>query len=151
MNIILDSGYLIELFSRSGKYHSTAKEVLIASVNRKYKLHTLWECLAEASHKLNSEGRKAMLAWLAREKVHIHNSHTTDLLAMVEYMAKYADASKGDGADITDVAIVFLAEKLKTVHIFTVDENDFSTYRTRNNQEFKIIWLTEAHRILAQG
>lgn len=37
-----------------------------------------------------------MLAWLAREKVHIHNSHTTDLLAMVEYMAKYADASKGD-------------------------------------------------------
>ncbi|MCB1673591.1 MAG: hypothetical protein KDI00_02860 [Pseudomonadales bacterium] len=149
MNIILDSGYLIELFSRSGKYHPTAKEVLVASVSRKYKFHTLWECLAEASHKLNSEGRRAMLAWLAREKVHIHSSHTADLLAMADYIQKYSEASKGDGADITDVAIVFLAEKLKTVHIFTVDENDFRAYRTRNNQPFKIIWLTEAHRRLA--
>ena len=151
MNIILDSGYLIELFSRRGKYHPTAKEVLITSVNRKYKLHTLWECLAEASHKLNSDGRRAMLAWLAREKVHIHSSHTADLLPMSDYMAKYDSASKGDGADVTDVAIVFLAEKLKTVHIFTVDENDFSAYRTRTGQIFKIIWLTEAHRRLAQN
>lgn len=149
MNIILDSGYLIELFSRSGKYHPTAKEVLITSVNRKYKLHTLWECLAEASHKLNSEGRRALLAWLARERVHIHHSLNSDLLAMADYIAKYDNASKGDGADITDVALVFLAERLKTAHIFTVDENDFSTYRTRTGQSFKIIWLTDAHRKLA--
>jgi len=149
MNIILDSGYLIELFRKNNRYHSTAKEVLIGSVNRKYKFHTLWECLAEASHKLSSDGRRAMLAWLARERVHIHHSLTSDLLAMADYMGKYDGASKGDGADVTDVALVFLAERLKTAHIFTVDENDFSAYRTRTGQPFKIIWLTEAHRRLA--
>jgi predicted nucleic acid-binding protein len=150
MNIILDSGYLIELFRKNQPYHSTAIEVLITSVNRKYKFHTLWECLAEASHKLSSDGRRAMLAWLARERVQVHSSRTDDLLPMSDYIGKYSGASKGDGADITDVALVFLAERLKTAHIFTVDENDFSAYRTREGQPFKIIWLTEAHRRLAQ-
>lgn len=149
MNIILDSGYLIELFAKGGKHHKTADNMWLIAKDSKLKLHTLWECLAEASHKLNTDGRRAMLAWLAREKVQIHSSHTADLLPMADYIAKYSNASKGDGADVTDVAIVFLAEKLKTVYIFTVDENDFSAYRTRNNQAFKIIWLTEAHRRLA--
>ena len=151
MNIILDSGYLIELFKKNNRYHLTANQVWEIAKDNRYKLHTLWECLAEASHKLNSDGRRAMLAWLARERVHIHHSLTGDLLAMADYIGKYSGASKGDGADITDVAIVFLAEKLKTVHIFTVDENDFRAYRTRTGQPFKIIWLTEAHRRLTQG
>jgi predicted nucleic acid-binding protein len=150
MNIILDSGYLIELFAKGGKHHKTADQMWLIVRDSKLKLHTLWECLAEASHKLNNEGRRAMLAWLARERVHIHHSLMSDLLAMADYMAKYDTASKGDGADITDVALVFLAERLKTAHIFTVDENDFSAYRTRTGQPFKIVWLTEAHRRLAR-
>lgn len=149
MNIILDSGYLIELFGKSGRHHKTADQVWLIAKDSRFKFHTLWECLAEASHKLNTEGRRAMLSWLARERIGVHSSHTADLLPMADYMEKYANASKGDGADVTDVALVFLAEKLKTVHIFTVDENDFSAYRTRAGQPFKILWLTEVHRRLA--
>lgn len=149
MNVILDSGYLIELFRKNNPYHQTANQVWAIAKDDRYKLHTLWECLAEASHKLSTDGRRAMLSWLARERVNVHSSHTADLLPMADYMEKYANASKGDGADVTDVALVFLAEKLKTVHIFTVDENDFSAYRTRAGQPFKILWLTEVHRRLA--
>ena len=150
MNILLDSGYLIELFGKSRRFHQTAKDVLEAAFVARFRLHTLWECLAEASHKLSAEGRRNMLSWLAREGITVHASRKEDLLPMAEYMAKYDDASKGDGADVTDVGLVFLVDRLKTQHIFTVDHNDFSAYRTRAGREFKILWLIEAHRMMSR-
>ena len=148
MNILMDSGYLIELFGKGRKYHQTAKDVWEVAASHQYRLHTLWECLAEASHKLTVDGRCLMLRWLAREGVTIHTSSAADMLAMADYMAQYASTGRGDGADITDVAVVFLAERLKTAHIFTVDRNDFAAYRTRQGKPFKVLWLTEAHEKL---
>lgn len=145
MNILLDSGYLIELFGKTRRFHQTAKDVLEAADVARFRLHTLWECLAEASHKLTAEGRRNMLSWLAREGITIHASKQADLLPMADYMGRYGNASKGDGADVTDVALVFLADRLKTAHIFTVDRNDFATYRTLQGKPFKVLWLTEAH------
>ena len=148
MNILIDSGYLIELFGKQRRYHVTAEKVWMAAKEGRYRLHTLWECLAEASHKLTAEGRGLMLRWLAREGVTIHASQPGDLLPMADYMARYSNTGRGDGADITDVALVFLADRLKTEHIFTVDRNDFSAYRTKQGKPFKVLWLTEAHEKL---
>ncbi len=40
-----------------------------------------------------------------------------------------------------DVALVFLAARLKTTHIFTIDRTDFNTYRTRAGKPFNRLWV----------
>jgi len=139
MNIILDTGFLIDLFAKTER-HESAVRVRIAYANAK--LHTLWECIAEASHKLDNKGRQAMLLWLAKNST-IHSSHIDDIEKMAAYMRKYASASKGDGADVTDVSLVFLAHKLKTAYIFTVDKADFDTYRTLSGKPFMRLWVKD--------
>jgi len=58
-----------------------------------------------------------------------------------ENMTKYANASKYKGADITDVALVFLGARLKTNNIFTVDIEDFETYKTLSGKNFTRLWM----------
>ena len=50
---------------------------------------------------------------------------------------------KTHGADFADVALVFLAARLKTTHIFTVDKADFSMYRTRTGKPFNCLWVND--------
>ncbi len=140
MDILLDAGYLIDLFAKTER-HESAVRVRIAY--GKARLHTLWECIAEASHKLDNKGRQAMLLWLAKNAT-IHASQIADIEKMTAYMRKYANASKGDGADVTDVCLVFLAYKLKTTYIFTVDKADFDTYKTLSGKPFNRLWVKDS-------
>jgi predicted nucleic acid-binding protein len=142
MNILVDSGFLIALFASSAtdKHHDSA--VLARKKYWNAKLHTLWECVAEASHQLNTQGRKALLEWLARqERIIVHSTNISELREMSLYMTKYANASKYKGADITDVALVFLGARLKTSNIFTVDIEDFETYKTLSGKNFTRLWM----------
>ncbi|MEI6708085.1 MAG: hypothetical protein WCK96_13230 [Methylococcales bacterium] len=84
-----------------------------------------------------------MLKGLIEFGVQIHASQASELLDMAAYMAKYHNASKNHGADFADVALVFLAARLKTTHIFTVDKADFDTYRTRTGKVFNRLWVND--------
>lgn len=90
---------------------------------------------------MHKGSRQILLKWLAEFGVEIHASQSNELLEMAAYMAKYHNASKNHGADFADVALVFLAARLKTTHIFTVDKADFDTYRTRSGKPFNRLWV----------
>lgn len=146
MNILLDTGFLVALIvkpqnTKQIEQHETAKQML-----KKHSLddfHTLWECITEACHLLSKDSRQILLKWLIEFGVQIHASQASELLDMAAYMAKYHNASKNHGADFADVALVFLAARLKTTHIFTVDKADFDTYRTRTGKVFNRLWVND--------
>lgn len=143
MNILLDTGFMVALLVKNDKYHSQAVAILggvKASVNN---YHTVWECLTEACHKLSNDKRQALIKWLVAVDAKIHATKQEDLLKIADYMAKYANVSKGKGADLADVSLVLLADKIKTVNILTVDRADFETYRTLSGKPFKRLWLKE--------
>lgn len=137
---IADSGFLIDLFANNQVKREDAELEILSMEDEGFSLHTLWECVAEASHKLNNKGRQALLNWLHKSgQIELHESTFADLPAMAEYMQKYANASRGNGPDVADVALVFLAEKLKAAAVLTVDVNDFQTYRTRKGKPLTIV------------
>ena len=105
--------------------------------------HYIWECVTEAGHFLNNQGRQSLLNWLADYGLTVHSSRVEDLKDMAAYMKKYPNVSKGKGADIADVALVFLANHLKSSHIFTVDRADFAVYRTKTGKPFTRLWVSE--------
>jgi predicted nucleic acid-binding protein len=144
MDILLDTGFLVALIikpqnQKQTEQHETAKQML-----KKYGMenfHTVWECVTEACHLLSKDSRQILLKWLVAFDVKIHASQPSELLEMAAYMEKYSNVSKNHGADFADVAIVFLAARLKTTHIFTVDKADFDTYRTRSGKAFNRLWI----------
>lgn len=141
MDILLDTGFLVALIARDSRHHETA--VAMLKRHGLANFHTLWECIAEAGHFLNGEHRQNLLHWLADFGVAVHSSQVEDLREMANYMKKYASASKGKGPDVTDVSLVFLAGRLRSVNIFTVDRADFATYRTRGGKPFSRLWVED--------
>ncbi|MDO8417563.1 MAG: hypothetical protein Q7S87_15275 [Agitococcus sp.] len=141
MDILLDTGFLVALMARNSTHHETAKAILLH--HQKANFHTLWECVTEAGHFLNNEGRQALLGWLHDYDIVLHCSQHDELKDMAAYLKKYPNVSKGKGADIADVALVFLASRLKTTHIFTVDRADFTVYRTRAGKPFTRLWVQD--------
>lgn len=121
--------------------HETAKQMLKAHCLANF--HTVWECVTEACHLLSKESRQILLKWMQEFGVAIHASQESELTDMAAYMAKYSNVSNGHGADFTDVALVFLAARLKTTHIFTIDRADFDTYRTRSGKPFNRLWVKD--------
>ena len=139
MDTLLDTGFLVALMARDSLHHDTA--VAMLKRHGREDFHTLWECVTEAGHFLSNEGRQMLLHWLADFGVTVHASLSEDLREMAAYMKKYPNASKGKGPDVADVSLVFLAGRLKTTRIFTVDRADFTTYRTRNGKPFAKLWV----------
>ncbi len=141
MDILLDTGFLVALIAKDSQHHDTATMML-----KKYgyaNFHTLWECVTEAGHFLNNQGRQSLLGWLADYGLSLHSSRAEDLKDMAAYMKKYPNVSRGKGADVADVALVFLASRLKSSHIFTVDRTDFDVYRTKAGKPFTRLWLED--------
>ncbi len=141
MDILIDTGFMVALLARDSQHHETA--VAMLKRHGRENFHTLWECVTEAGHFLNNEGRQLLLNWLADFGVTVHSSQPEDLREMAAYMKKYPNASKGKGPDVADVSLVFLASRLRTVHIFTVDRADFTTYRTRSGKPFARLWVQD--------
>jgi predicted nucleic acid-binding protein len=144
MDILLDTGFLVALIvkpknEKETMQHETAKQMLKTHCMDNF--HTVWECVTEACHLLSKDSRQILLKWLKEFGVKIHASQEYELPEMAAYMAKYSNVSNGHGADFADVAMVFLAARLKTTHIFTIDRADFDTYRTRSGKPFNRLWV----------
>ena len=140
MDILLDTGFLVALIIKPQNQqqtvqHETAKQML--KTHGMDNFHTVWECVTEACHLLSKNSRQILLKWMQAFGVYIHASQEHEL----PDMAKYSNVSNGHGADFADVALVFLAARLKTTHIFTIDKADFETYRTRSGKPFNRLWV----------
>ncbi len=132
---LVDTGFLVALFARSDKHHKSAREFLGQAGN--IQLHSIWPVVAEACYFLDTDGKSALLKWLERGTVVMHDIVVADLPAVRKTLEKYRNLEP----DFTDAALVTLAGSLGITGIITVDCRDFTAYRIGNGQAFERLWL----------
>lgn len=124
--ILVDTGPLVALFDARDGDHHACRETLQAL---RTPLRTTVPVLTEAFHLLGPGERPA--AALAE---FVHGAglgcwflDDEGLARAFELMARYADRPM----DLADASLVVAAERLRVTRIFTLDRDDFSTYRAR--------------------
>ncbi|MEA3643413.1 MAG: hypothetical protein VBE63_26285 [Lamprobacter sp.] len=118
----VDTGFFVALFARNDTHHHSA--VQFFSDNRKLELHSLWPVVTEAGFFLDTPGKIALLTWLERHGVILHNLSTTELPEIRDTLRKYQNLTP----DFTDAALVTLAGMNGINKIITVDVRDFSAF-----------------------
>ena len=79
-----------------------------------------------------------MLNWVAAGGALVNDIELPDLPKMVEYMQTYTEPGK-TLADLADVSLVWLGQKLDCIHILTEDRRDFLRYRLPDGRAFEVL------------
>lgn len=129
--ILVDTGPLVALFDPRDPYHRRCREALREVKGPTY---TTVPVLTEAFHMLapGSQGAARLRDFVAKRGVWVW---FMDLLAVeqaCELMEKYSDQPM----DFADASLIVAAEALDIRRIFTLDRNDFSTYRVNRGQYY---------------
>jgi hypothetical protein len=124
--IIVDTGPLVALFDPSDSHHAACRRRL--SSFRDSLVMTL-PVLTEAFHILSSESRGCvqLRRLIAQGGMRVHFSDEDELARMFELMEAYQDHPM----DLADASVVAAAETMETRKVFTLDRNDFETYRVK--------------------
>jgi predicted nucleic acid-binding protein len=124
--ILVDTGPLVALFDPKDDQHSRCLGVMKAI---REPLCTTVAVLTEAFHMLepNSIGSDRLREFIAKSAMSVWFFDLGSLTRAFELMESYADRPM----DLADASLVAAAEALETRKIFTIDRNDFATYRVR--------------------
>lgn len=124
--ILVDTGPLIALFDPKDASHRRCRQVLETV---REPLVTTVAVLTETFHMLSpaSRGADALRDFVARGGATVWFFDAAGLLRAFELMEQYADHPM----DLADASLVVAAEVLATSKVFTIDRQDFQTYRVR--------------------
>ena len=124
--ILVDAGPLVALFDPSDRQHATCEKVL---KGLKEPCQTTVPVLTEAFHMLGPEsaGSDGLREFVLKGGLSVWFLNQAALARAFELMNLYADHPM----DLADASLVVAAESLHTRKVFTVDRNDFQTYRVR--------------------
>lgn len=124
--ILVDTGPLVALFDPKDGDHRQCRDVL---KRLREPLRTTVPVLTEAFHILgpDSVGANRLRDFVGRGGVSVWFFDEAMLTRAFELMAQYSDHPM----DLADASLVTAAEALDTRMVFTVDRNDFATYRIR--------------------
>jgi uncharacterized protein len=127
--ILLDTGPLVALFDPRDGDHAGARRLLEGV---REPLVTTAAVLTEAFHLLDpgSQGAAALRSFLEKGGAVVWFFDRPALRRALELMARYADHPM----DFADASLVVAAERLRTTRIFTIDRNDFASYRARSGR-----------------
>ena len=129
--ILADAGPLVALFDRRDNAHRRCVEVL-KKVDEP--LATTLPVLTEAFHLLGatSASASALMDFIAEGGLEVLFLDEGALVRCFELMVQYADAPM----DTADATLVAMAEALRLRKVFTVDRNDFATYRIKRGHRY---------------
>lgn len=124
--ILADTGPLVALFDPADSDHKRCAK-LLASIEEP--LCTTVPVLTEAFHLLTpgSTGSQRLMDFVMEHGLQVWFLDDSALVRAFELMIRYADHSM----DLADASLVVLAETLKLRKVFTIDRNDFSSYRIK--------------------
>lgn len=131
----VDTGFLVALFAVNDKHHKDAKAFL--QLNHSLELHSIWPVIVETCFFLNNNGKQALLEWLERGAVVMHEVTPRDISLIRDIIKKYANIDP----DFTDATLVALAGQGKIRKILTVDKRDFSIYNFSDGSTFERLWV----------
>ncbi|MFO1424530.1 MAG: PIN domain-containing protein [Candidatus Competibacteraceae bacterium] len=122
--ILVDTGPLVALFDPADGDHDRCVEQLIVIEEP---LCTTIPVLTEAFHLLNpgSVGSQRLMDFITGGGLGVRYLDAAGLKRAFALMVRYADHPM----DLADASLVVLAETLKLRKVFTLDRNDFTTYR----------------------
>jgi predicted nucleic acid-binding protein len=124
--ILLDTGPMVALFDPRDGDHRDARGVL---ERIREPLVVTLPVLTEAFHLLGpgSQGSRALRDFLRRGGARSWFFDDSSLGRALDLMDRYADHPM----DLADASVVVAAEALKIQRVFTLDRNDFASYRIR--------------------
>ncbi len=131
----VDTGFLVALFASNDAHHQVAKAFMQA--NPRLELHSVWPVITEAGFFLDADGKQALLKWLERGAMTMHEITPQDLPMIRNTLDKYRNLEP----DFTDAVLVTLADLSYIRKILTVDVRDFSVYRFTNGGVFERLWI----------
>lgn len=131
----VDTGFLVALFARDDKHHNDAIQFIKA--NQDLEMHSIWPVIVETCFFLNNKGKQALLQWLGRGVLTMHEITAQDLSQIENVIKQYANIDPY----FTDATLVAFAGKSKVRKILTVDKRDFPIYRFADGKTFERLWI----------
>jgi hypothetical protein len=131
---LVDTGALLALLDRDDRWHQRCAE---AFATLRLPLATSAAVLAELVHLLGDDRRELTAAWglLRSGAVTVLPIDDVDLPELEALMKRYADRPM----DFADATLVHLARRERLNTVFTVDQDDFETYRIDGRKRFRIV------------
>ena len=131
---LVDTGAILALLDADDAWHQRCAEVF---PSLRLPLATSSAVLAELFHQLRARTREIELAWrfLRSDVVTVLPISDEDMPHLERLMLKYRDRPM----DFADATLVRLAERETLPTIFTIDHDDFETYRIGAKSKFRIM------------
>jgi hypothetical protein len=131
---LIDTGAILALLDRDDAWHAACLE---AFSSLRLPLATSAAVLAELFHLLGLSRHETEAAWtfLRSGAITLLPIDDADAPVLESLMKKYHDRPM----DFADATLVRLAERESMSTVFTVDHDDFETYRIEGRRRFRII------------
>jgi hypothetical protein len=131
---LADTGALLALLDADDRWHAAC---VAAFSTLRLPLTTSAAVLAELLHLVGDDRRQVAAVWkfLRSGAVTVSPIADDDLASLDTLMAKYHDRPM----DFADATLVHLARRESLVSVFTVDHDDFETYRIEGRRGFRIV------------
>ena len=123
---LLDTSVMVAFFDIKEERHALYTTKMRAAQAQSRVLVTTWPCISEASYILSPSGHFALLDWIAAGGALVNDIEIAELPNMVKYMQTYTEPGKSL-ADLADVSLVWLGQKLDCTHILTEEGIDALT------------------------
>lgn len=130
---LADTGALLAYLDANDRWHARCREALTAF---QLPLVTSEAVLTELFHLIGDQAREVRAAWsfVRSGALTLAPIADADLPALEMLMHRYHDRPM----DLADATLVHLAERESLSTVFTIDHDDFQTYRIGGRQRFRI-------------
>lgn len=143
MKVLVDTGPLVALATRRDKFHPACTAWF-----NEFRGHfiTTWAVLTEFSHLAPSvEAAIAMLRWAESGGLEILPFGQDELTQATDWMERYADRPM----DLADASLVVASMRTGITTVWTLDRNDFETYRLPGRKRFRLVDMSEPSGVKA--
>lgn len=131
---LVDTGAILAILESDDRWHSACIEALSAV---RLPLLTTEAVLTETFHLAHRTWRNTEAAWtfVRSGAVTICEISDADLPELYSLTERYADLPM----DFADATLVHVGNRESVNLVFTIDHNDFETYRLAGNRKFTIL------------
>ncbi len=130
--LLVDTGPLVALADKRDAAHARCTAFLAAHPGR---LITTWAVLTEFSHLAPSiDATLRLYRWIDKGGMEILSLGREELVRAIDWIEKYADRPM----DLADASLVVAALNTGIHSVWTLDRNDFETYRLPSRKRFHL-------------
>jgi predicted nucleic acid-binding protein len=130
--LVVDTGFLVALYRRRDALHADALAFLREN---QAPLVTASAVVVETCYFLHTRAKVELLDWIAKGGLTVAEVPVEAYPDLGRLLARYSALD----LDLTDVALVWLAELLGEHRILTVDERDFAAFRLKGKKRFELV------------